>query len=900
MRTAVIVLVIAFLPCHALRAAEPVVLFDFAQGAQGWTPAHHVANVLATSEGLEFDCVGNDPYIISEPVGDLPLGDRVLLTIRMRSDADSSGEVFFGRAFRASDSVRFTVNADGQWHDYDMLLPAQAEGARLRIDPASGEGHVALAWIKAIALKPISTEALAAPAAGEFGDGAPTVRAGNMSVVHSEKHWDQFGVRVDGLQMARSHGRPQLGIVLEGRPVYLDLENANTEVRTQADGTVCAVARLQDSGGAVWQFRRLLSPRCDGAVAIETEVTVDQQRDVFHLPVVTLLAGVGTFGPSKTQAVLPGVEYLADEPSSSEADVRGAKADRRIVDDMKLCFPMMSVAADGRYVGLVWSRRDHPAVVFDSPDRIFGSGGHLMALWYPGVGKARLENELHAFRPFTIAANTPLPCSVTVIGGRGETIEPAVRQYVKLAGGLPPLPEYQGGFEAAVELLAHGWLDSSLNEDGTWRHAVWGDRFPAHPAADAPGYMLWLAEHTADDALAERLRAGAQRGLSRLGEPGHWEAHCSHVARPFAPLLFGAIEPYAARRLTAARQALAALDEKGLVYYRPRPGKPDYGETHWEDHANGLNAVRLEPILEAAVFAGDDDLATAALAVLDKQLAVYRNTIPRGAQTWEMPLHTPDILAAARMLACCNLAYQLSGDQKYLEAGREWAWSGMSMVYLDPPTDGPVGLYATTAVLGATNWNSPYWIGLPVQWCGLVYRSSVQEFARLDPEQGAFWGHLAAGITRSGLQQSFPLDDAQRQGLLPDFFHLREQRPDGPAISPGTVQANVAEAYGKTPIYTVQRVGPDGMLMHVPGGIGRVVQTGPVVRVEVVGWSSKPYWLRLVRVPAVRPRIELEGGKVLETDHNEDRKTLNVRIDGKGPIVLSLVDAARADGESGD
>ncbi|MDZ7615840.1 MAG: hypothetical protein U1E05_02485, partial [Patescibacteria group bacterium] len=137
-------------------------------------------------------------------------------------------------------------------------------------------------------------------------------------------------------------------------------------------------------------------------------------------------------------------------------------------------------------------------------------------------------------------------------------------------------------------------LDSALHEDGTWRHAVWGDNFPARPAADAPGYMLWLAEHATDDALAQRLRAGAQRGLARLGSAGHWEAHCSHVARPFAPLLFGRVEPYAARRLAGARQAIAGFDDEGLTRYKPQPGKPDYGETHWADHANGLSAARLE------------------------------------------------------------------------------------------------------------------------------------------------------------------------------------------------------------------------------------------------------------------------------------------------------------------
>jgi hypothetical protein len=882
------------------RAQEPVVLFDFTQGLQGWVAAHAVANMRVTAEGVEFDCLDEDPYIHSGPVANLPRGHRVLLTLRMKSDADPVGEVFFGRGFTAQDSVRFTVNDDGQWHEYELLLPAQEAGARLRIDPAAGAGHVTIAWIKAVELKPLSGAELAPPTAIELGEQPCTITAGDLVLAHGGKQWDGFRVLVAGEELAQSHGRSQLGVILNGEPAYLDLAGADCEVSAEPDGTLRVAARLRDAGGANWQFCRQFVPRGDGAIVMETAVTVDQPRQVFHLPMLTLFPGLGTFGQAKTQAVLPGVEYLENEPSSSEADVRGEQAKRRIVAGHKLCFPLMSVVANGRYVGLIWDRSDHPAAVFDSPDRIFHSDSHLLGLWFPGVGERRLENEAAAFRPFPIEANAAKTFTATLIGGRGQTVNSAVEQYVKLSGGLPPIPEYEGGFDGAVKLLAHGWLDSKLHEDGIWRHAVWGSRFPARPAADAPGYMLWLAEHTDDEALGQRLRAAAERGLQRLTPAGNWDARCSHVARPFAPLLFGQIEPYAARRLADARQTLATFDKQGLIRYRPQQGRPDYGSTHWEDHANGLSIGRLEPVLETAVFTGDEQLTKAALAILDKQLEVYRHTVPRGAQTWEMPLHTPDILASGRIVAGCNLAYQLTADQKYLDAAREWAWSGVSLVYLDQPVDGPVGLYATTAVLGATNWTAPFWIGLPVQWCGLVYRSSLQDLARLDPESGFLWEQLAAGITRSGLQQTFPLEDAERQGLLPDFFHLRAQRSDGPAISPGTVQANLAEAYGKTPIYALQRLTPRNVLLHVPGGIGLVEHCGRETRVPINGWYSKPYWVRLVRVPAPPPQVELQGGKVLTTEYNATRRTLNVLVEGQGTLVLKQLSSEPEQAEIGE
>ncbi|MEA2068695.1 MAG: hypothetical protein U9P12_05800, partial [Verrucomicrobiota bacterium] len=808
------------LAATACAAPETILLYDFSQGAHGWLPTHAVDGFGSTREGLEFDCVANDPYICSPPVENMPIGHRVLLTLRMKSDGDGGGQIFHGREFSATRSGEFMVEADGAWHEYAVLLPAQERGTRLRIDPATSDGHITIAWIKACAMKPLMESRFAAPQKPEIGKDAIRIRAGNVVIEHGKKAWGGFMIAVDGEPMATAHAQARIGVLMGNKPTYLNLADAEFRFSTKGETLTTATA-MKDSGGARWLLRRTFQPlESSNAIAVATTVEVDADRQLFHLPMLTLFPGLGSFGGEKTQAVLPGVEYLANEPSSSEADVKGDKANRRIVDDFRLCAPMMGIVNNGRYLGLAWDRRDHPAPVFDSPDRVFNSGGHLMGLWYPAVGECRIESEFDIFRTFPIKANTPITLTATLFGGTGQTVNSAVAHHVELSGGLPPVPEFGSGLQEAINLLAHGWIDSAQHHDGTWRHAVWMDKFQPTPVTDAPGYMLWLAGHTDDPALAGRLRAGAERGIERVRASGNWNGSCSHVARPFAPLLFGDINAMIAERVRLAQQALSAFDEKGLVRYRPKPGGEDYGSTHWEDHANGLGALRLEPVLEAATLSGDDTLAAKALAILDQQLAVYRNTVPRGAQTWEMPLHTPDILASARILRCCNLAYLLTGDTKYIEEGRYWAWTGVSMVYLDPPTDGPTGLYATTAVLGATGWSAPYWIGQPVQWCGLVYRSALHDFAKLDLANAGFWNQLACGITRSGLQQTFPLDNEKNQGLLPDYFHLKAQKSDGPAISPGTVQAGLAEAYGATPIYAARRLGDSGMVVHAPGGIG--------------------------------------------------------------------------------
>ncbi len=68
-------------------------------------------------------------------------------------------------------------------------------------------------------------------------------------------------------------------------------------------------------------------------------VTVSRDRLVAYLPLLTLLPGLGSFGTNKTQALFAGVEYLENEPSSSEADVRGIASKRQVPDSVKETFP---------------------------------------------------------------------------------------------------------------------------------------------------------------------------------------------------------------------------------------------------------------------------------------------------------------------------------------------------------------------------------------------------------------------------------------------------------------------------------------------------------------------------------------------------------------------------------
>jgi hypothetical protein len=818
----------------------------------------------------------------------MPVGVRVRLGIRMRTDGNAMAEVFFGPQFRAGDSVQFSVTNDGRFHDYEILLPEQAPGSRLRIDPTTGDASITVSHITATALRPLTDTEFEAPSPvpGLDRGAARTLTSGRLTIQHNGRQWNGFRILAGRTPMADAHTDARIGYLDHGKPVYIDLADADFR-HGYWFGGFRTKAVITDSEGVTWTltrtFRRV---RGQNAIRVGTSVRVSRDRDVFHLPWLTLFPGLHTFGQSKTQALLPGVEYLADEPSSSEADLRGEQAVRRIADDYRLCYPMMSLATDNGYVGLVWDREDAPAPLFDSPDRVFGSGAHVMGLWWPGVGPCRLENGLEVYDTMLLRAGRRARLDVTVLAGDGGTVVPSIQDYVALRG-LPEPPRFRGGFAGACELLAHGWLDSAGRVGDRWRHAVWGTSFAPAPAADAPAYMQYLAGQVRDRGLRERLLSTAEQGLAAV--PNHdYEHQVSHVRTPVPFLLYGHLQSRLRADVERAHRVLDGFDDNGVLHYVPRPDAPDYSETHFADHANGLAAGALEGVFRTATLSGDPDLVARAVAVLDQQTELYAGTVPRGAQTWEMPLHTPDILGSGRLVSVYVMAHKLTDEPRFLEQARYWAWTGLSMVYLDPPTPGEVGLYATTGVIGATNWIAPNWIGQPVQWCGLVYRSALHDLAPLDPVDGELWDRLAVGITRSGLQMTFPLDDEERQGLLPDFFHLRPQISDGPAITPGTVQAGLPQAYAKGRFYDVQRLGWGHSLIHVPGTIQDTTVENGTVRAGIQAWPSAPYGVLVTCVEADPRTIDWSGGSVHAREYDADSRTLMLTLEGSGTLTLTM------------
>lgn len=877
-------LLLAFSPTPT-RAAAVLADFDFTRPevAREWHADRHIAALTPTAEGLRVALDGFDPYF-SGPARDYPADTAVWVQLRLKSSAGGGAQLFYYATHPAEEhSVRFQV-APGGWRDVRLRLPALGPGFRFRLDPPGTNGTFVLASLQVTAAPTFRAPAWTAPGVPKLVPEDPTLVAGSLQLTHSREALGAFELRVEGRPMALGHSAQQVGYLRDNRLHWFTLSASNaTRVAVRREGeALVATGEFVDPHRNVWRFTQQFTlAAVPDAIDVECTLAVSADQSVVFAPLFTLLPGAGTFGTNKHQGLFAGLEYLDNEPSRSEADLRGPAAFRLVPDTLKITFPLMAIAAENRYVGLTWGMQPSVSALFDSPDRTLQGGGHALALIFPGADALnRDDGQLLPRDGARLAASQSLRLHVTLLGGTGRSVVPAVRQYVNLRG-LPPLPT-PPSLDDYVRLAAGGWLDSKCREGTRYRHAVWPG-FNAQPAADAAFYLDWLAQQTPEGALAARLRQAGRDALAEVPPASWYDSAVSHVRYPLVPLVYGHIPENARQAARVARQLLSRFEPDGRVLYRPSPDRPNYGATHFAPDANGLTAQVVASLLEAAVFCGDPELIPQALARL-RALDAFRDTVPRGAQTWECPLHTPDVLASAHLVHAYTLGYELTGDAALLGLARHWAWTGVPFVYLRDPTEQQIGRYLTPPVYGATGWAAPVWMGLPVQWCGLVYADALYRLVRHDPR--GVWKQLADGITLGGVQVSWPLDDRERQGLLPDVFHLRDQQRDGPAINPGTVQSCAARWYTRQPLYDFCAIRERGWRVHAPGAIADVRLQEPGARFTVDAWPKQPAYV-LVNGLSAAPRLKLNGRATpIEAPHQYSEGRLVLQVEGRTVIEV--------------
>ncbi len=741
---------------------ERLLEWSFKEGLAGWT-ALHDSSVAAEEGVLRIRSTGTDPYLAGPPI---QVPGPLVVNLRVRCATGGAGQLFWSASdtpdFAEERSHHFNLVHDGQWHDYSVPLAAQGTVTRLRFDPGEAPGQIDVERMALVRQTLHPLEAQSVRARGRAAEltltnhslGSIKLRAGGGS-------YDLPGHAAQVIIVAVPGGAPfearELVVEPEGlppikRPVFLvdpdaaaewqTLASAGLALRVAPDGSgarielegklVGFLAPLVLRDGALPKLtlaRRDEAPRAGGSMRFTgsglgldislrgSEIFVEIQSDSpCEGPVLRAL------GPLE-QGLFAGLEYLnRGEHSSSTLDIETEDHIRFAPNPMTVTMPLMAFVTGRASTAMTW-RDMSLQPVFATPNFLDGAEGHRAALRGRNIA-ARIR-----VRP-------PEPLEEAILWA--ATRRP-----------LPPLPEPPRTRQAQLDLCLKALSGPPLKTEAGWGHCA-DPSFDHHPFADHASTVWRLS--------------GEIPALPRLVEGG------SHVRNDAIYFLTGRAQEWLQMRAASVRGIVAEQQPDGSFRYE---GK--YRRGHFEDTASGYCAVRAVELLETARLTGDE----AGLGAGLKTLAYMRHfRDPRGAQTWECPLHTPDILASAYLVNAYVLGYQLTGKAEYLERARAWAITGLPFVY--QWSCRPTMAYATTPVYGATEWHAPNWIGLPVQWCGYDYAYAL---ALLAPYEHSFdWKQVAWGILLAAEQMQFP--DGPYAGCEPDSFNLADQHRNGPSINP--------------------------------------------------------------------------------------------------------------------
>jgi hypothetical protein len=240
----------------------------------------------------------------------------------------------------------------------------------------------------------------------------------------------------------------------------------------------------------------------------------------------------------------------------------------------------------------------------------------------------------------------------------------------------------------------------------------------------------------------------------------------------------------------------------------------------------GLIARSAFVMLRAARLTGDGAAYRSGVRSLER-VREYR--VPRAAQVWEVPVHTPDILAAADAVDAFVEGYRFSGDRRWLADARRWAAAGLPFVYVWSAPGKLWMRYGSIPVFGASQMRGS-WFGNLVQWNGLRYAAAILKLHQYDRTRrwgGLSWRDIAVGITRSAMyQQSLK---PEILGLWPDSLHTITGVRAAWDFAPRQILQNVWRLEGRSEEPATLRVAAPG---------GRTVRISSLGAVTALRWRA--------------------------------------------------------------
>ena len=702
--------------------------------------------------------------------------------------------------------------------------------------------------------------------------GRPSTAAAGLLRVKKEDAWQAAAVLSPLIQLAcRTEELERFEHILPGY--------------SESGGDFLTLA--QTTPQAEWSLRfGLAGDRLTCALRAETREGFGLRR----LSGPVLRVGVGAGGSEKTAAVFPGIEFLEGGQRSSDVEVVGDTVGYRPSPaELQVTVPAPAVLEDGVLCALLWDplqpwHREQGGLVaaeFASPNFLDGQDNHLLSCFVPGAPWRR-PNEPVAGEACEIAAGEALSFAATVLARVGGDIVDAVPEWYAVYGRPePPAPPHTP--REALDLCIQGWAQTLWFPEQRGFNNHW--HIGQEPYWD-PRLAVNILQHG--------LKSGERRWIEAIG------------IRPEATILELTGSMFESYKAPAPPASLATQSDNGLWPYEP----PEDMAEKVKDWTGGKHDNLGEPgsfnvgvaanaaisLLSHAARWGDGAAEAAGLRALD---AMEQYRVPAGCQGWEVHIQIPDIYAAARIMDCYRLGYELTGEQRYLDRARYWAYTGLpflyayevpgtgpganvsipwpeprvsksDLVFQDPDAHRPTP-WGSIPVFG-TSFYRVTWLGNLVQWCGLCWASSV--YALLAHGDEELLRAAADGVVISGIHQTY--DKEPYVGLLPDTWHLSSNTAHPALIGPVRLETPLRQMIDE-PEY---------------GGLHTVVARGADARAHITSRSVPSEASLQPRSLTWTQRFPV--GQVCETQVVLGREPARVRVDGRDlprvPDILQVDD----------
>ncbi len=558
---------------------------------------------------------------------------------------------------------------------------------------------------------------------------------------------------------------------------------------------VGVLSTVADPEGGTWRFRIQAGRPEGGTLPVAWRVSCSAARGVlaFDGPMVYALGEM-------REAVVPGLEWMvAGELSNSDLDIKPGHADwpRAVAHPNKVTLPFMSVCTEGGVLGLLWDvaqkwdgTQDRPQPVFAAPDRLGGRAAHLMGLMVPTVATGVRPNERLADEPLALTAGKELALAARLLSlpGAGDALatQDAWFRHYRPA---PVLPQPRGDYPREVAFSMRGFMESLwASPDEGWYNFLGGPK-----ATRTTGHFSTYAYELMQAALAlpgdPKSAAWRERAEEQLRRTGAVPSGADMGFTARDPLV--AVDEAAgnAESMLASRRPDGTwrfdADRKDTVIFKGF----DYHDLGEDDAVElGTLAQHAYVALRYCRLTGDRETYRALLPTLEKMTTF---AVPRAAQVWEVPVHSPDILASADAIDAYLEAYAVSGEARWLAEARRQARAGVQFIYVWNDPRYPWMRYGSIPVIGAS-WHQWSWYGRVVQWNGLRYAYALLKLHDYDPKPavlgGMTWRELARGITHSAMYQQST--EGENLALWPDALGCMDAGRANWEFSPGQILRN--------------------------------------------------------------------------------------------------------------